>query len=443
MGFLTNSDADIKEMLSEIGVNNFDDLISNIPNDLRFKGNIDIPNAISEAEVTCLIDSLAAKNELGISFMGGGVYDHYIPAIVGSLISRSEFYTAYTPYQPEVSQGTLQSIYEFQSMVSELTQMDVTNASMYEGGSALAEAMLLACSHTRKNKVLVAGSLNPRYREVLDSYISHNDIEIIEIPISEFTLDINALEILIDEDIAAVIVQHPNFFGYLEEMSTVATFLQEKKSLFIAYYDPISLGLLSPPGEYGVDIAVAEGQVLGNQQNFGGPFVGLFSATQALVRKIPGRIVGLTQDLDGNPGYVLTLQKREQHIRREKATSNICTNSGLLALAATIYLAAMGKYGVQEVANLCLQKSHYMAGELQRLNGLEVINDKPFFKEFLIKISDDSSKVLGKMQKKGILGGIDLKKWGMDGHILVSVTEKRTKEEMDDYVSVMKEVMKN
>jgi glycine dehydrogenase subunit 1 len=443
MAFLTNSDEDIKEMLSEIGVDNFNDLISNIPEDLRFKGNLDIPEAISEAEVTGLIDSLAAKNELGISFMGGGACDHYVPAIVGSLISRSEFYTAYTPYQPEVSQGTLQSIYEFQSMVCELTRMDVTNASMYEGGSALAEAMLLACAHTRKNKVFVAGTLNRRYREVLDSYVSHNDIELTEIPVTGYTLDLDSFEEMLNEEFAAVIIQHPNFFGYLEEMQIVGTLLTDKNTLFIACYDPISLGLLSPPGQYGADIAVAEGQVLGNHQNYGGPFIGLFSTTQELVRKIPGRIAGLTQDIDGKPGYVLTLQTREQHIRREKATSNICTNSGLLALAATIYLAALGKYGIREVANLCLQKSHYIAEELRKINGVEVISDKPFFKEFLVKLPKDTGEVLKELTKQGILGGIDLKKWGMDGHLLVTVTEKRTKDEMDAYVSKLRKILKN
>jgi glycine dehydrogenase subunit 1 len=441
MAFLTNSDQDIKEMLSEIGVTNFNDLISNIPDELRFKGKLEIPDAISEAEVTGLIDAIASKNVLGISFMGGGAYDHYVPAIVGSLIGRSEFYTAYTPYQPEVSQGTLQSIYEFQSMICELTQMDVTNASMYEGGSALAEALLLACTHKRKNRVLVAGTLNRRYREVLDSYISHNDIEIIEIPVSGFILDIDALDKLITEDIAAVIVQHPNFFGYLEEMTSIGNMLKEKNALFISFYDPISLGMLSPPGEYGADIAIAEGQVLGNQQNYGGPFVGLFSTSQDLVRKIPGRIAGLTKDVDGKQGYVLTLQTREQHIRREKATSNICTNSGLLALAATIYMAALGKYGFQEVANLCVQKSHYMAEELQRLDGVEVLNEKPFFKEFLIKPSIDTTTVLKGLEKEGILGGIDLKKWGIDEHILVTVTEKRTREEIDRYVSALRNIL--
>ena len=443
MAFLTNSENDIKEMLTAIGVEKFEDLISNIPKDLRFKGKLDIPEAISEAEVTHLINSLAVKNELGVSFMGGGAYDHYVPAIVGSLISRSEYYTAYTPYQPEVSQGTLQSIYEFQSMISELTKMDVTNASMYEGGSALAEAMLLSCSHTRKNKVLVAKTINPRYREVLDSYISHNDIEIVEIPRSGFTINTTDIQKRIDDDTAAIIIQSPNFFGYLEEMNEIAKILENKKSLFIVSYDPISLGLLSPPGEFGADIAIAEGQVLGNYQNFGGPFVGLFSATQELVRKIPGRIVGMTEDLDGKPGFVLTLQTREQHIRREKATSNICTNSGLLALAATIYLAAVGKYGLQEVANLCLQKAHYLADQLKTIEGVEVIDKKPFFKEFVIKFSKDIDDILLGLRKEGILGGINLKKWGIEKHLLVTVTEKRTKEEMDKYVEVMGESLNN
>ena len=441
MGFLTNSERDIKEMLAEIGVNDFNELISNIPADLQFKGRFDIPESLSEAEVSGLIESLATKNKLGISFMGGGVYDHYIPAIIGSLISRSEFYTSYTPYQPEVSQGTLQAIYEFQSLVCELTKMDVTNASMYEGGSALAEAMLLACTHTKKNKVLVAGTLNPRYKEILDSYISQNEIELIELPVSDYTLDMDYFRNILDDTFGAVIIQSPNFYGYLEDMKTIGESAAKRESLFIAYYDPLSLGIFSPPGEYGADIAVAEGQVLGNPQNFGGPFIGLFSTTRDLVRKIPGRIVGLTQDADGKAGYVLTLQTREQHIRREKATSNICTNSGLLSLSATIYLAALGKYGIQEVANLCFQKSHYMANELQKLNGIKVINDKPFFKEFLITLADDTSKVLKNLENEGILGGIDLNKWGLKRHILVTVTEKRTKQEIDLYVSALRRIL--
>ncbi len=438
MPFLTNSDADIREMLTTIGVDDFESLISNIPADLRFKAKLNIPSSISEAEIINHIGSLTKKNKLGTSFMGGGVYDHYVPAIVDALISRSEFYTAYTPYQPEVSQGTLQSIYEFQSMICELSAMDVTNASMYEGGSALAEAMLLASAHTKKQKVLVAGSLNPRYKAVLQTYINHNDIRIEELRGINFTIDMDNLEEVLDDDCAAVILQQPNYFGYLEDTKRIGALLADRKALLIAFYDPISLGLIAPPGEYGADVAVAEGQVLGNYQNYGGPFVGLFSTTKELVRKMPGRIAGQTTDLEQKTGFVLTLQTREQHIRREKATSNICTNSSLLALAATIYLAAIGKKGIKDVANLCLQKSHYLAENLGNIEGVELAGKGPFFKEFVIQLPMKTDIVLKKLAEKDILGGIDLQD---PDHLLIAVTEKRTKEEMDDYVRVMKEVL--
>ncbi len=443
MPFLTNSDEDIQKMLTVIGVDSFEELISNIPDNLRFNSELNIPSAISEAEITNYITSLAHKNKQGISFMGGGVYDHYVPAIVDALIGRSEFYTAYTPYQPEVSQGTLQSIYEFQSMISELSGMDVTNASMYEGGSALAEAMLLACTHTRKQKVLVAGSLNPRYLALLQTYINHNDIIIENLPIHDFSLNVEALEKQLDDDYAAVIIQQPNYFGYLDDTRRIGKLLDERKTLLITFYDPISLGLIAPPGEYHSDIAVAEGQVLGNHQNFGGPFVGLFSTKKELLRKIPGRIVGQTTDLEQKPGFVLTLQTREQHIRREKATSNICTNSGLLALAATIYLAAVGKSGIKEVANLCLQKSHYLAENLSKIDGVNLCGKAPFFKEFVIKLPINATAILKEMAEKGIQGGSDLQQAGFPDHLLIAVTEKRTKEELDTYVKVMKEVIGN
>jgi glycine dehydrogenase subunit 1 len=440
MPFLTNSENDIKEMLAVIGVEHFDELIANIPGQLRFDKALDIPSSVSEAEVTTLINSLAAKNRLGVSFMGGGSYDHYIPAIVDSLISRSEFYTAYTPYQPEVSQGTLQSIYEFQSMICELNGMDVTNASMYEGGSALAEAMLLACNHTHKKRLLVAGSLNPRYREILKSYVNHNEISIDEIPVSDFVIDPANLEKRLDKEHAAVIVQHPNYFGYLEDVWQIGKILKQNQTLFITFYDPISLGLLAPPGEYGADIAVAEGQVLGNHQNFGGPYLGLFSTRQELVRKIPGRLAGKTTDIEGKSGFVLTLQTREQHIRREKATSNICTNSGLLALAATVYLAALGKEGIKEAANLCLQKSHYLAERIQALDGFQLAGPHPFFKEFVVRLPGDAGVYLKELAAKKILGGITLHKSGRADHLLITVTEKRTRQELDDYLTALQEI---
>jgi len=312
---------------------------------------------------------------------------------------------------------------------------------MYEGGSALAEAMLLACAHTRKQKVLVAGSLNPRYKAVLQTYINHNDIRIEELPGTDFSIDMDVLEEVLDDECAAVIIQQPNYFGILEDARHIGDLLKERKALFISFYDPISLGLITPPGEYGADIAVAEGQVLGNHQNYGGPFVGLFSTTKELVRKIPGRIAGKTKDLEQKTGFVLTLQTREQHIRREKATSNICTNSGLLALAATIYLAALGKVGLKDVANLCLQKSHYLAENLTNIEGVEKAGTGAFFKEFVIRLPKKTDVILRKLAEKNILGGIDLMVTGHPDHLLIAVTEKRTKEEMDDYVRVLREVL--
>jgi glycine dehydrogenase subunit 1 len=441
MPFLIHSDQDIEEMLKEMGVDDIEQLLSNIPRDLRFKGSLKIPQAISEIEITQVIESLAQKNQLGISFLGGGAYDHYIPAVIDSIISRSEFYTAYTPYQPEVSQGTLQSIYEFQSMICELTHMDVTNASMYDGGSALAEAMLLACHHTGKKKVLVSESLNYRYRNILHSYVRHNDIEIDILAAEHFRINLQALQDTLTDEVAAVIVQQPNYFGYLEEVFDISSILQNHPALFIVHYDPISLGLLAPPGEYGADIAVAEGQSLGNSQNFGGPFIGLFSTRQEFIRRIPGRLSGLTQDRDGNQGFVLTLQTREQHIRREKATSNICTNSGLLALAATVYLAVMGKEGLKEVAHLCLQKSHYLADQLTHIAGIVKVSDAPFFKEFVVKFPISAKKILHTLKGINILGGISLRRFGYDNHLLITVTEKRSKQEMDNYVSKIKQTL--
>jgi glycine dehydrogenase subunit 1 len=441
MVFLTNSEYDIEEMLKQIGVKNFEELIANIPNDLRFKGSLNIPNALSELQVSSLIESYGNKNQLGVSFLGGGVYDHYIPAVINTIISRPEFYTAYTPYQPEVSQGTLQAIYEFQSMISELTAMDVTNASMYEGGSALAEAMLLACNHTKKRRVLLPETLNYRYRNVLQAYISHNDIEIDVLPARDFQIDLDTLNRQLNDDVAAVIIQHPNYYGYLEPVFDIAALLQDKEALFIACYDPISLGLLAPPGEFGADIAIAEGQSLGIRQSFGGPFMGLFSTRQEFIRKIPGRLAGFTTDMDGIQGFVLTLQTREQHIRREKATSNICTNSGLLALAATVYLALMGKTGIKNVANLCLQKSHYLAQQLGALSGVKAAAEHSFFKEFVVEFPIASQKILQQLREVNILGGISLHHLSLPQHLLISVTEKRTCVELDNYILQIKRIL--
>ena len=441
MPFLVHSEQDIRDMLRVIGVEDIEQLLINIPEDLRFTRSLNIPQAISEIELTQIVEALGKKNRLGISFLGGGAYDHHIPAVIDSIISRSEFYTAYTPYQPEVSQGSLQAIYEFQSMICELTQMEVTNASMYDGGSALAEAMLLACHHTGKKRVLVSDKVNNRYKNILRTYVHHNDIKIDILGGDGFKTNPQAVQDNMTEEVAAVIIQHPNYFGYLEEVYEISTILQKSRALFIVHYDPISLGLLAPPGEYGADIAIAEGQSLGNHQNFGGPFIGLFSTREEFIRRIPGRLSGLTHDIDGNQGFVLTLQTREQHIRREKATSNICTNSGLLALAATVYLAIMGKEGLKEVAQLCLQKSHYLADQLTHIAGIDVVGDISFFKEFVVRFPISAEKILSRLQEIDILGGIPLSKLGYDNCLLITVTEKRTREEMDNYVSKIKQVL--
>jgi glycine dehydrogenase subunit 1 len=441
MPFLTNSETDTREMLQSIGVQNFEELIAGIPAELRFKGKLKLPPAISELEIQRAIEQIGSKNHPGISFMGGGVYDHYVPAVIDSLLSRSEFYTAYTPYQPEVSQGTLQAIYEFQSMICELTQLDVTNASMYEGGSALAEAMLMACAHTGRKKVLVAETLNQRYQALLDSYVQFNNVELFKLPARDFQTDLQTLPTVIDERVAAVIAQHPNYFGFSEEVFQIAELCRQQGALFIVFYDPFSLGLFEPPGGYGADIAVAEGQVLGNRMNFGGPLIGLFSTRQELIRKIPGRLSGLTRDVDGKPGFVLTLQTREQHIRREKATSNICTNSGLLALANTIYLATLGKQGLKEVSTLCLQKSHYLAQGLSKIRGVSLVSAAPFFKEFTVHFPATVKKVLRALRDAGISGGISLEENGYKNHLLIAVTEKRTREEMDNYIKIVKKVL--
>ena len=437
MAYLSNSETDFKEMLTAIGVDSFDDLIKNIPEDIRFNGSLDLPEAESEFGVSRILEKMAAKNENYTSFLGGGVYDHYSPAIIGAIISRSEYYTAYTPYQPEVSQGNLQLMYEFQSMISELTQMDVTNASMYEAGSALAEAVLLAVSYSKRKKVLISAQLNPHYKKVLKTYVENTDIELVDIPEKNGISDMNALAALIDDSVGTIVMQHPNYLGFFEDMETAAKFREDKKRLLIQVYDPISLGLIKAPGDFGADIAVAEGQSLGIPQNYGGPFVGLFSTTQQLVRLIPGRLAGITNDVNGKRGFVLTLQTREQHIRREKATSNICTNSGLMALIAGIYLTTLGKSGIKEVAALCLQKSHYLADELTQLEGVELVSKAPYFKEFTLKLPVDADTVINRAAKEKIFAGLKVDQ----DKILMAVTEKRTKEEMDKLVDVFKSVI--
>lgn len=448
MPYIPNTDYERQEMLRTIGVQSFRELLKNIPQELQLQRDLNLPDPLSEFEVSKLLQKYASMNldlTRAISFLGGGAYDHYVPAAIDHLISRSEFYTSYTPYQPEVSQGTLQSIFEYQTLICEITAMDVANASMYDGGSALAEAALMALSETGRNEILISKGVHPFYRQIVKTYCHGQGIAIIEIPLENGTTNLDALQRLISEKTAAVLIQHPNFLGNLEEVFELESIIHATGTLFVTSNDPISLGILAPPGEYHADIMTAEGQGLGNSLNFGGPYFGIFAAKKEFVRRMPGRIVGATRDEQGRRGYVLTLQTREQHIRREKATSNICTNQALNALAGSIYLTLIGKSGFAIVAEHCLQKSHYLAGELSKINGVRLKYSAPFFKEFVIETDLSTSHLLGELQKKNILAGIDLCTfdYGLTNALLIAVTEKRSREELDYFIQCVAEILHN
>jgi glycine dehydrogenase subunit 1 len=438
MAFVPNTDDDRREMLKSIGVSSFDELISDIPEKIRLRGELNLPEPLSELEVLRELKDLSERNvdvEHSISFLGGGAYDHFIPSAIFAIINRSEFYTAYTPYQAEVSQGTLQAIYEYQTMICRLTGMDVANASMYDGGSALAEAILLSCGYTGRNEVVIAGPVNPSYLEIVRTYTRPRRTSIKLVDFDSGVCDIDKLRGMVSDRTACVVVQQPNFFGNLEDVFEVENVAHSSGALFIVVIDPISLGVLLPPGEYGADIVVGEGQSLGIPLSFGGPYLGIFAVREFLIRKIPGRLSGITVDRDGERGFVLTLQTREQHIRRERATSNICTNQGLMMLAATVYMSLMGKRGIEEVAKLCLQKSHYLARRISELDGFRLKYDKPFFKEFVIESQIPVSEIRKKLLKKRIIPGIDISRFdGYGNGLLIAVTEKRTKREMDMFV---------
>ena len=438
MSYIPSTPSEQEEMLKKIGVKNFEELIKSIPEEVRVKVNLKIADGISEYEAIKEIREIA-KNNLStddiISFLGGGSYDHYIPSVISSIITRSEFITAYTPYQAEVSQGTLQAIYEYQTMICKITGMDVANASMYDGGSAAAEASLLAVSHKNRKQIVVCEPFNPNYIEVIKTICNGTEIETLVISHKNGLIDIEKLKSTISDKTAGVLVQYPNYFGYIDEVDEISKIVKGNNSLFIVSVDPISLGILLPPAEFGADIVIGEGQPLGIPQNFGGPYLGIFAVKQELIRKIPGRLSGMTIDKNGERGFVLTLQTREQQIRREKATSNICTNQGLMMLSSTIYMALMGKQGLKEVAELCIQKSHYLADEISKLNKFSLMYNNPFFKEFLIKTPISSKLIVDKLIEKNIFAGIPID----DNSLLVAVTEKRTKKEMDYFVSLLKE----
>lgn len=439
--YLPMTEADKAEMLEEIGVKSVEELFQDIPESVRFKGEYKIKAAKSEHALLKELMQLAAKNadlKTNTSFLGAGVYDHYNPVIVDHILSRSEFYTSYTPYQPEISQGGLQAIFEFQTLVCELTGMDVANASMYDGGTSLAEAAMLSAGHTKRKKVLVAATVHPEYKEVLKTYAKGQFVEVVEVPHADGVTDVEALAGLIGDDIAAVVVQYPNFFGRIEPMKELEEIIHQNKAMFVVSSNPLSLGVLTPPGKFGADIVTGDAQPFGIPTAFGGPHCGYFAVTTKLMRKLPGRLVGQTTDDEGRRGFVLTLQAREQHIRREKATSNICSNQALNALAASIAITALGKKGVKEMAIQNVQKAYYAKNALKE-QGVEIVFEGPSFNEFVIKLSQPVKEVNKKLLQKGIIGGYDL---GRDeaelaNHMLVAVTELRTKEEIDTFAKEM------
>ena len=437
--YIPNTEAQQQEMLQSMGMHGIEDLFAELPEKVRLKRPLALPKAMPEMEIFPYLRQLADKNaniDSLVCFLGAGAYDHYIPSVISHLTSRQEFYTAYTPYQPEISQGTLQAIFEYQTMICLLTEMDVSNASMYDGATALAEAASMACQATKRKGILVAKTTHPESREVLNTYARFNGSQIAEYGYKDGKADLTLLERLLTPDTAAVIVQTPNFFGILEDLKELADLVHRNKSLLIASCDPISLALLKPPGELGADIVVGEGQSMGNQLSFGGPYLGFLAARTELMRKMPGRIVGETVDSNGKRAFVLTLQTREQHIRREKATSNICSNQSLNALTAAIYLTSLGKEGLKQVASLCVQKSHYAYQRLLDTGSFSPVFTAPFFKEFAVKYHGNVEELNGRLLKEGILGGYALEKKypGMEGTWLLAVTEKRTKKEIDHLV---------
>ncbi len=441
--YITNTDQEVKDMLSVIGVKTIDDLFADIKPQHRPK-SFNLPQGLSEYDVMRRVTDLALKNNVHlVPFIGGGYYDHYIPSAVGALTSRGEFYTAYTPYQPECAQGTLQALFEYQSNMCALTGMDVANASLYDGGTALYEAMQMAIRISGRTKVIMDGGVSPIYRKILKTYTHHLSYQFEETPVVHGQSSRVEIDKLLDKNTAAVILQNPNFFGAIDDFSDIVAKAHSVGALVIMSVYPISLGLLKTPGAMGADIVTGEGQSLGLPLNFGGPYLGFMAVRKQYVRKMPGRIVGETVDKQGRRCFVNTLQAREQHIRREKATSNICTNVSLCAVQAAIFMAMVGKGGFKELAQLNLDKAEYAKQCLSKIKGVEVKRASPTFNEFTIHLPKDASEVVGAMIKKGFAAGFPLGRYykGMERYLLVAVTEKRTKEEIDRYVKALSDVL--
>jgi glycine dehydrogenase subunit 1 len=439
--YISITDSDRAAMLQAIGVSDVAQLFEVVPQDVRFP-TLNLPAPLSEAEMARELRRLSAKNAdvlTNACFLGAGAYNHFIPAAVDSILRRSEFYTAYTPYQPELAQGTLQAIFEYQSLIAALFQMDAANASHYDGATALAEGAIMALNSTRnRRKIVVAPSVHPQYRAVLRTYTQGLGVTITgdENPLAT----VEEIAALVDDKTACFIAQSPDFFGTLHDLKPVADAVHKAGALFIMVTNPLALGLFQTPGQAGADIAVAEGQPLGIPLSFGGPYLGIFTCTEKLLRKVPGRLVGATTDLNGDLGYVLTLQTREQHIRREKATSNICTNQGLMALAATVYTSLLGKAGLRQVANICYQRAHYAASEIAKLDGFEVAASGPFFHEFVVRCPRPVAEIDVALEFASIIGGYDLKRDypELGDAMLLCVTEMNTKEDIDRLVAALK-----
>ena len=444
MSYVLNTPDDQRAMLQAIGVSSIEDLFANIPAELRLHRPLNVPPALSEIDLTRHLQRLAARNKPAddaVCFLGGGSYDHFIPAVVDTVAGRSEFYTAYTPYQAEASQGSLQAFFEFQTLICQLTGLDVANASLYEGGSAVAEAVIMAINVTeRKGDVVVPDTVHPEYRQVLATYLANLGAKLVTLPCPGGYLEPAALKKVLNDQTAAVVLQHPNFFGHLEEACEITRITHEAGALAVASFDPIGVGVLKRPGDYGADIAIAEGQCLGTPMGYGGPYLGVMACRSEYVRKIPGRLVGETTDRNGKRCWVLTLQTREQHIRRDKATSNICTNQGLFALRATVYLTALGPQGLKETAELCLQKAHYAADVLAQVPGVSKRFDRPFFKEFALKVPGDVPGLLKRLQSAGYFAGLHAGRWypGLNDTIALAVTEKRTRAEIDGLAGALR-----
>jgi glycine dehydrogenase subunit 1 len=441
MDYCPHTPDDIAQMQSAVGIASINELFVDIPQKFRLQTKLDIPDALSEQETIATMSGIASKNKLPqFTLTGAGAYSHFIPAVVGHIVGRAEFYTAYTPYQAEISQGILQAIYEYQTMIAHLTGTEIANASMYDGASAMAEAAVLCAKMSNRTKIIIARSVHPEYRQVVNTYSWANGYTVVEIPYTTSgQIDLNALQKKLDDQVAAVLVQSPNFFGVIEDIAPIAEAAHQKGALLVAgFTDGTSLGILKPAGESGADFVVGEGQSFGNPLNYGGPYLGIFAAQEKFLRRIPGRLVGATVDKNGQRGFVLTLQTREQHIRREKATSNICSNEALCALAAGVYLAALGK-NLKRLAELNIYKTQYLKSNLLQLKGWKEVFSAPVYNEFVVSCPD-ARQVNEKLQAAGIIGGYELQKYypELENTLLFCATEMLSKEDMDKVVTILK-----